>query len=245
MSTPILRALGVVKTYRTGAAAVTALAELDLDVDDGEFVAVMGPSGSGKTTLLNCLSGLDDIDRGRVEFDGQVLHEMSDVERTRQRAQTMGFVFQAFNLIPVFDAAENVELPLLLAGARPDEARRRAVETLDRVGLGHRVEHRPMELSGGEQQRVAIARALAGAPRLVWADEPTGALDSETAASVMELLRDLHADGLTLVLVTHDPEIGASAQRLIRMVDGRIVEDRRSAGTTRDQRLRRAEQMTR
>jgi len=154
-------------------------------------------------------------------------------------------VFQAFNLIPVFDAAENVELPLLLAGARPDEARRRAVETLDRVGLGHRVGHRPMELSGGEQQRVAIARALAGAPRLVWADEPTGALDSETAASVMELLRDLHADGLTLVLVTHDPEIGASAQRLIRMVDGRIVEDRRSAGTTRDQRLRRAEQMTR
>src|SRR6056297_78225 len=245
MSTPILRALGVVKTYRTGAAAVTALAELDLDVDDGEFVAVMGPSGSGKTTLLNCLSGLDDIDRGRVEFDGRVLHEMSDVERTRQRAQTMGFVFQAFNLIPVFDAAENVELPLLLAGARPDEARRRAVETLDRVGLGHRVGHRPMELSGGEQQRVAIARALAGAPRLVWADEPTGALDSETAASVMELLRDLHADGLTLVLVTHDPEIGASAQRLIRMVDGRIVEDRRSAATTRDQRLRRAEQMTR
>ncbi len=231
MSTPILRALGVVKTYRTGAAAVTALAELDLDVDDGEFVAVMGPSGSGKTTLLNCLSGLDDIDRGRVEFDGRVLHEMSDVKRTRQRAQTMGFVFQAFNLIPVFDAAENVELPLLLAGARPDEARRRAVETLDRVGLGHRVGHRPMELSGGEQQRVAIARALAGSPRLVWADEPTGALDSETAASVMELLRDLHADGLTLVLVTHDPEIGASAQRLIRMVDGRIVEDRRSAGT--------------
>ena len=245
MSQPILRAEGVEKTYRTGAAPVSALTDLDLEVDDGEFVAVMGPSGSGKTTLLNCLSGLDDIDRGRVVFDGRVLHEMSDLERTRQRAQTMGFVFQAFNLIPVFDAAENVELPLLLAGANADEARRRAVETLDRVGLGHRVGHRPMELSGGEQQRVAIARALAASPRLVWADEPTGALDSETAGSVMELLRGLHDDGLTLVLVTHDPEIGASAQRLIRMVDGRIVEDRRSDRSAWDERLRQAEEMAR
>jgi putative ABC transport system ATP-binding protein len=229
MSTPILAARSVRKVYRTGAGEITALHEVDLEVSDGEFVAVMGPSGSGKTTLLNCLSGLDDIDEGEVRFDGSVLHEMSDLERTRQRAATMGFVFQAFNLIPVFDAAENVELPLLLAGTAPRQARARAVETLERVGLGHRVHHRPMELSGGEQQRVAIARALASTPRLVWADEPTGALDTETAGAVMRLLRELHAEGLTLVLVTHDPDIGSSAQRLVRMVDGRIAEDRRIA----------------
>jgi putative ABC transport system ATP-binding protein len=227
MATPILAARAVRKVYRTGAGEITALREVDLEVADGEFVAVMGPSGSGKTTLLNCLSGLDDIDGGEVRFDGRVLHEMSDLDRTRQRAATMGFVFQAFNLIPVFDAAENVELPLLLAGTAPKEARVRAVETLGRVGLASRVHHRPMELSGGEQQRVAIARALASAPRLVWADEPTGALDTETAGSVMGLLRDLHEDGLTLVLVTHDPDIGSSAERLVRMVDGRVAEDRR------------------
>jgi putative ABC transport system ATP-binding protein len=223
----ILAAQAVRKVYRTGAGEVVALDDLDIDVADGEFVAVMGPSGSGKTTLLNCLSGLDDIDGGQVRFDGRVLHDMSDLERTRERAATMGFIFQAFNLIPVFNAAENVELPLLLAGRPPKEARRRAVETLDRVGLGHRTGHRPMELSGGEQQRVAIARALAGSPRLVWADEPTGALDTETAGSVMALLRELHGDGLTLVLVTHDPDIGASASRLVRMIGGRISEDRR------------------
>ncbi len=221
----ILRAESVRKVYRTGADEVVALHDLDLTVREGEFVAVMGPSGSGKTTLLNCLSGLDDIDAGQVWFDGQVLHEMSDLERTRQRAATMGFIFQAFNLIPVFSAAENVELPLLLSGRTTGEARRRAIETLARVGLGNRVDHRPMELSGGEQQRVAIARALASGPQLVWADEPTGALDSETATSVMELLHDLHRDGLTLVLVTHDPEVGNSAQRLVRMRDGAVVED--------------------
>jgi putative ABC transport system ATP-binding protein len=223
---PILSATDVRKVYRTGAGEVAALDRLDIDVHDGEFVAVMGPSGSGKTTLLNCLSGLDTIDGGEVRFDGEVLHDMSDRDRTRQRAATMGFIFQAFNLIPVFNAVENVELPLLLSGQSPREARRRATETLGRVGLGNRTTHRPMELSGGEQQRVAIARALAGTPRLVWADEPTGALDTETAGSVMELLTGLHDDGLTLVLVTHDPDIGAAAPRLVRMVDGRITEDR-------------------
>jgi putative ABC transport system ATP-binding protein len=221
----ILEARGVRKVYRVGVSEVVALHDLGLQVSSGEFVAVMGPSGSGKTTLLNCLSGLDDIDAGSVRFDGQSLHEMSDAQRTRQRASSMGFVFQSFNLIPVFDAVENVELPLLLSGVRPAEARRRAVETLARVGLGDRLAHRPNALSGGEQQRVAIARALAPAPRLIWADEPTGALDSETAASVMALLQELHDDGLTLLLVTHDPDIGASAQRLIRMRDGRIVHD--------------------
>jgi len=175
--------------------------------------------------LLNCLSGLDDIDGGRVLLDGKSLHEMSDAARTRDRASSMGFVFQAFNLIPVFTAAENVELPLLLAGTEEREARRRAVETLGRVGLDHRVDHRPPELSGGEQQRVTIARALAGRPRLVWADEPTGALDSESADEVMDLLCELHTAGMTLILVTHDPAVGGRAQRMVRMRDGVIVSD--------------------
>jgi len=221
----LLRAEDVCKIYRTGAGEVPALRDANLNVADGEFVSVMGPSGSGKTTLLNCLSGLDDIDAGRVMLDGESLHEMSDAARTRNRAASMGFVFQQFNLIPVLSALENVEIPLLLAGTRASEARRRATETLERVGLGDRIEHRPNELSGGEQQRVTIARAVAGRPRVVWADEPTGALDSESAHEVMELMQELHGDGLTLILVTHDPVVGARAQRTIRMRDGRIVGD--------------------
>jgi putative ABC transport system ATP-binding protein len=226
---PLLVATGVAKTYRTGADEVTALKGVDLSVASGEFLAVMGPSGSGKTTLLNCLSGLDDIDAGTVVLGGRSIHQMSDADRTRHRASSMGFVFQAFNLIPVFTAAENVELPLLLAGEGARAARRAAVATLERIGLGHRLDHRPGELSGGEQQRVAVARALAGRPLVVWADEPTGNLDSETAAAVLGLLAELHADGLTLVLVTHDHGIGASAQRRIVVRDGTIVGDERSA----------------
>ena len=188
----LLSAESVRKIYRTGAGEVVALRDVSLAVDEGEFVAVMGPSGSGKTTLLNCLSALDDIDGGRVMLDGESLHELSDAARTHRRATSMGFVFQQFNLIPVLSAVENVEIPLLLAGVRAAEARRTAIETLDRVGLGHRTAHRPNELSGGEQQRVTIARALAGRPRVVWADEPTGALDSESAEEVMALMRELH-----------------------------------------------------
>ena len=224
---PLLVATGVEKTYHTGADEVTALKGVDLTVGAGEFLAVMGPSGSGKTTLLNCLSGLDDIDAGTVVLDGRSIHEMSDADRTRHRASTMGFIFQAFNLIPVFTAVENVELPLLLAGTSARAARQAAVGTLERIGLGHRLDHRPGELSGGEQQRVAVARALAGRPLVVWADEPTGNLDSETAASVLDLLGELHAGGLTLILVTHDPGIGASAQRRIVVRDGLIVGEER------------------
>jgi putative ABC transport system ATP-binding protein len=222
-----LTATSVRKTYRTGAEAVDALKGIDLTIADGEFVAIMGASGSGKTTLLNCLSGLDDIDSGSVVIAGEDVHQMSDARRTKHRASTMGFIFQAFNLIPVFTAVENVELPLLLAGTAPKEARAAAVTTLERVDLGHRLHHRPAELSGGEQQRVTVARALAGRPALVWADEPTGNLDSETAAHVMQLLRELHRDGLTLILVTHDAGIGASAERRIVMRDGEIVTDER------------------
>ncbi len=204
-----------------------ALRSIDLDVAAGEFLAVMGPSGSGKTTLLNCLSGLDDIDEGSVVVDGDDIHALSDARRTRHRAASMGFIFQAFNLIPVFSAVENVELPLLLAGVSAKRARHRAQESLERLGLGHRLRHRPPELSGGEQQRVTVARAIAGEPQIVWADEPTGNLDTETAATVMELLRELHRGGLTLVLVTHDAAIGASAGRRIEVRDGRVVSDDR------------------
>jgi putative ABC transport system ATP-binding protein len=222
-TTGILVAEDVRKTYRTAAGTVHALRDVSLAIRAGEFVAVMGPSGSGKTTLLNCLSGLDDIDSGSVFLNGTEIHSLPDAKRSRNRAESMGFVFQSFNLIPVFTAAENVELPLLLAGAAPGEARRRAEATLERVGLGHRKSHRPNELSGGEQQRVTIARALAGSPAIVWADEPTGNLDTETAHSVMELLRELNREGLTIVLVTHDLAIGENAGRLIRMRDGNIV----------------------
>ena len=219
---PMLVGTDVWKTYRTGAESVAALKGVSLAVARGEFVAVMGPSGSGKTTLLNCLSGLDDIDSGSVIVEGQNVHDLPDAKRSRHRAEKMGFIFQAFNLIPVFTAAENVELPLLLAGAAPAEARRRSEETLERVGLADRKNHRPNELSGGEQQRVTIARALAGRPAVVWADEPTGNLDTETAGTIMDLMIELNQQGLSIVLVTHDPGIGNRARRVIKMRDGLI-----------------------
>jgi putative ABC transport system ATP-binding protein len=228
---PLLEALNVQKVYRSGQVQVAALVDLSLTVGRGEMVAVMGPSGSGKTTLLNCLSGLDDIDGGRVVVDGHDLFAMSDAARTTHRARAMGFIFQSFNLIPVFTAAENVELPLLLGGTAARPARKRAIEMLERVGLGHRTGHRPNEMSGGEQQRVTIARALASRPAIVWADEPTGNLDSRMADQVVELLHELNrVDGQTIVLVTHDAGIGASVPRLIHMRDGRLVRDERRGG---------------
>jgi putative ABC transport system ATP-binding protein len=222
---PILSARGVTKTYRTGSHEVPALRGVDLDVHAGELVMIMGPSGNGKTTLLNCLSGLDDIDAGTVDVDGQDLFAMSDTARTRHRAERMGFVFQAFNLIPVLSAIENVELPLLVTGVRAKEARERAGAMLSRVGLGDRTGHRPGELSGGEQQRVTVARALAAEPAIVWADEPTGALDSRTAGEIVDLLHEVHAAGQTLVVVTHDERLGRSGQRLVHVRDGRIAHD--------------------
>jgi putative ABC transport system ATP-binding protein len=231
---PILVAEGVRKIYRSGADSIVALQGLDLVVPQGQFLAVMGPSGSGKTTLLNCLSGLDEIDDGRVFVDELSIHEQSDKARTRHRAKEMGFIFQAFNLIPVFTATENVELPLLLAGVREHDARVRARETLTRVGLGHRLDRRPMELSGGEQQRVAVARALGGQRRIVWADEPTGNLDSEMADSVIELLGEMHDEGLTIILVTHDPTVAAHADRLITVRDGQLVRDEQLGAVTEE-----------
>jgi putative ABC transport system ATP-binding protein len=222
----------VQKVYRNGDLSVPALVDLDLRVDPGELVAVMGPSGSGKTTLLNCLSGLDDIDGGRVLVDGEDLFAMSDSRRTEHRARSMGFVFQSFNLIPVFSALENVELPLLLVGESAKVARDAAREMLTTVGLGHRGDHLPNQMSGGEQQRVTIARALVARPSIVWADEPTGNLDTAMAAQVLELLQRLNSDqGQTIVLVTHDPTIGAAAGRLVTMRDGRLRTDERRTST--------------
>jgi putative ABC transport system ATP-binding protein len=194
-------------------------------VREGEFLAVTGPSGSGKTTLLNCLSGLDDIDAGSVVLDGVDLASANDARRTEQRASSMGFVFQTANLLPVFTALENVALPMVLAGTAPKDARLVARLALERVGVGHRLGHFPSHLSGGEQQRVAIARAFAKRPRIVWADEPTGNLDTRTADQVIGLLRELHADGTTLILITHDVRLAAQADRGIEVRDGRVVID--------------------
>jgi putative ABC transport system ATP-binding protein len=222
---PIVEARGVVKVYRTGAEEVTALNGIDLSIEPGEFVAVMGPSGCGKTTLLNCLSGLDDIDEGSVFVEGQDIHKMADGPRTEHRAGRMGFIFQSFNLIPVLSAIENVELPLLLSGAKAGEARQRATEMMGRVGLARRPRHKPNELSGGEQQRVAVARALVTQPAIVWADEPTGNLDSTMATAVLDLLQEVNSAGQTILVVTHDDGIAAHARRLVRMADGAIVAD--------------------
>ncbi|MBI4338081.1 MAG: ABC transporter ATP-binding protein [Chloroflexi bacterium] len=223
---PIVKAVGVHKTYDTGKVRVHALRGVDLSILPGEMVAIMGPSGCGKTTLLNVLSGLDEITQGQVLLDGVVLHEMSDRKRTRYRAEKMGFVFQAFNLLPVLSAVENVELPLLVAGAKPRTARERAHVALSLVGLEGEAHKRPMEMSGGQQQRVTIARALVNSPAIVWADEPTGNLDSETSGEVMDLLCRLNKEkGQTFVVVTHDIAVGRRADRILRMADGQIVEE--------------------
>ncbi len=228
----LISARGVEKTYRTGDVVVHALRGVDLDIASGEFVVVMGPSGNGKSTLLNCLSGIDEIDGGSVEIDGHDIHAMSDRARTTHRAKRMGFVFQSFNLIPVLSAVENVELPMLAGGAKPKESRAKAMDLLGRVGLADRGSHRPAELSGGEQQRVAVARALVTDPAVVWADEPTGNLDSATAGSVLELFHEVNRAGQTMVVVTHDPTIGASADRLVEVRDGLVSSDRRQRGTS-------------
>ncbi len=220
----IVEAMGVHKIYDTGRVKVEALRGVDLTVERGEMVAIMGPSGSGKTTMLNCLSGLDDLTRGRVLIEGRDVHAMPDDERTAYRARKMGFIFQSFNLLPVLTAVENVELPLLLVGLPTREARKRAMDALGLVGLAERAGHKPSELSGGEQQRVTIARSLVNNPALVWADEPTGNLDTENSREVMALMRRLNEErGLTFVIVTHDPDVGRACGRLIRMESGRIV----------------------
>ena len=223
---PIVEARELRKIYDTGSVKVDALQGVNLAVKPGEMVAIMGPSGCGKTTLLNCLSGLDAIDGGDVLIEGRSLAAMSDRERTDYRARRMGFVFQFYNLMPVLSAVENVELPLLVARVPMRAARKRAVEALALVGLADRASHQPDELSGGERQRVTIARALVNDPAIVWADEPTGDLDSEMADEIVTLMRRLNQErGFTFIIVTHDIGVGRRTDRIIRMLDGQVVEE--------------------
>jgi putative ABC transport system ATP-binding protein len=226
LAPPVVEARDVYKTYVSGRLRVPALRGVSLRIERGEIVAIVGPSGCGKTTLLHCLSGLEDFDRGEVLLEQQRLSTLSDARKAEHRARRMGFVFQSYNLLPVLTALENVELPLLLAQRPAAEARRRAVRALEVVGLENRLGHRPSELSGGQQQRVAVARALAPEPAVIFADEPTGNLDSDSADEVMHLIERLNVDnGQTFVLVTHAREVAARARRIVRMRDGEIVAD--------------------
>ncbi len=233
MNQPIIEVTGLVKTYDTGAILVHALRGVDLTVETGSMVAIMGPSGCGKTTLLNCMSGIDDPTEGRVLIDGADLASLDDNSKTSYRAHRMGFIFQFYNLLPVLSAIENVELPLLVSGTPPREARERALASLRRVDLEEWAAHKPSELSGGQRQRVTIARALVNDPAIVWADEPTGDLDRKTANDIMELMQELNREQhQTFVIVTHDPAIAARCHRTIHMVDGVIEREEVNAEMT-------------
>lgn len=223
---PIIKAKNLHKTYDTGKIKVEALRGIDIEIMKGEMVTIMGPSGCGKTTMLNCLSGLDDVTQGEIWVEGKKLADMTDNEKTEHRANRMGFIFQFYNLLPVLNAVENVELPLLVSGSRRKEARDKAIEALDMVGLKDWQDHRPAELSGGQRQRVTIARALVNQPAIVWADEPTGDLDRENSVEIMKLMKKLNEEqGQTFVIVTHDPKNAKMTNRIIMMESGKIVQD--------------------
>ncbi len=213
------------KTYRQGAREIAALKDVTLSIGKGEFLSIMGPSGSGKSTLLNLIGGLDQPTSGEIFIDGRPLHGISDDELTLIRRRKVGFIFQFFNLLPILTAAENVGLPLLLEGVPFSEVKPKAVRLLEQVGLAERVEHRPEQLSGGEMQRVAIARALISSPAVLLADEPTGNLDSHTSEDIFMLLKSLHEQGQTIVMVTHDSRAAAYGSRIITLKDGALSED--------------------
>jgi putative ABC transport system ATP-binding protein len=223
----VIVAEGLGKTYRSGGRPLPVLQDVDLAVSAREIVAILGPSGSGKTTLLGLLAGLDTPTHGRVILDGQDLAELDEDDRATFRARNVGFVFQSFHLLPSLTALENVQVPLELLGeGRGGERRARAVDLMERVGLGDRIDHYPVQLSGGEQQRVALARAFSTRPRILFADEPTGNLDQRTGARVIELLEELNAEArTTLVMVTHDMELAERAPRVVRLSRGRLVGD--------------------
>lgn len=217
---------GITKVYPMGAdVTVTALAGIDLSIEEHEFVAIMGPSGSGKSTLMNIIGCLDRPSAGTYELAGADVSRMSDRELAGVRNERVGFIFQTFNLLPRMTALRNVELPMIYAGVRRRDRRRRAIEALKRVGLGDRVRHRPTEMSGGQRQRVAIARALVNYPSIVFADEPTGNLDSATGTEIMQLLIELNRSGATIILVTHDADVAACSRRVIHLRDGLITRD--------------------
>ncbi len=222
MSAPLIETDGLTRTYRLGATEVKALRGVSLHVARGEFVALMGPSGSGKSTMMHLLGCLDTPTVGQYVLDGRDVSRLTASERAHMRNQRIGFVFQTFNLLPRLNALDNVMLPLLYRGHSAD-AKPRAAQALQRVGLAQRAQHRPTELSGGERQRVAIARALITDPALILADEPTGNLDSQTGAEIMQLLTELSRDGRTIIIVTHDAQVAAHAQRILHMRDGQIV----------------------
>ena len=219
----IISATNVQKIYKTGQLEVQALRGVDIHVEEGEMIAIMGPSGCGKTTLLNCLSGIDSINNGEITIGDRPIHQLSDDELSDFRSKFMGFVFQTYNLLPVLTARENVELPLLISGYSQRDAKDKAMQSLETVNLADWGGHRPTELSGGQQQRVAIARALVNDPSIVWADEPTGNLDSQNESEIMGLITHLNKNnGQTFVLVTHSDSVGARADRIIYMRDGLI-----------------------
>ena len=226
----VIEARDVEKTYDTGSVKVFALRGVSLQVPRGEMLAIMGPSGCGKTTLLNSLSGLDDFDSGVVLIEGNDLSRMADDRKTEFRAKSMGFVFQTYNLLPVLTSVENIELPLIVSGTKPKVARQQALASLERVGLLDKANQRPSQLSGGQRQRVTVARALVNKPAIIWADEPTGALDSTTATEIMDLIVDLNSTGRqTCVIVTHDLKVAARCHRTIQMADGKIVRENSQA----------------
>jgi len=225
MATPLIHTAELRKEHRLGDATVPALRGITLDIDEGEFVAIMGPSGSGKSTLMNLLGLLDRPTSGSYSLAGRDVVELDSDQRAHIRGRNIGFIFQAFNLLGRSTAIENVELALTYSGVARNERRRRAAEALEKVGLGHRQHHWPSQLSGGEQQRVAIARVLAAGPSLILADEPTGSLDSATGREIMALLQGLNLAGQTIVLVTHDPTVSRYADRIVCMEDGRAISD--------------------
>jgi putative ABC transport system ATP-binding protein len=226
----------VSKIYRLGGEEIRALDGVSLDIELGEFIAIIGPSGSGKSTLMHILGCLDSPTEGTIQLDGLMIHDAKASELARIRNEKIGFVFQFFNLLPKLTVLQNVELPMIYSGVNARQRRDRAMEALKLVGLENRTKHRPSQLSGGQQQRVAIARALVNQPKIVFADEPTGNLDSRTGEAILQLFRELSKQGRTIALVTHDPEIAAVTPRRIEIRDGKIANqiDPRLAGTERD-----------
>jgi putative ABC transport system ATP-binding protein len=229
----LIEAKDLVKLYRMGDETVHALDGVSFTIPKGDYCAIVGPSGSGKSTLMNILGGLDTPTSGRIVIAGNDIGDMSDDDLALFRNETIGFVFQSFNLLPRLTALENVELPMIYGGVLPNERRERAAELLHRVGLGERMGHRPTQLSGGQQQRVAIARALSGKPALLLADEPTGALDTNTGIEILGLFNQLNQEGATVVLVTHDHDVASATRRTIEMRDGKIVADHPNSRETR------------
>ena len=228
--TDVIRITDLTREYQMGEERILALRGVTLDIRRNEYVAIMGPSGSGKSTMMNLLGCLDTPTSGEYWLNGQEVSRLSDDELARVRNQEIGFVFQTFNLLPRATALHNVELPLVYAGIRARERRDRAATALARVGLEHRMDHRPNELSGGQRQRVAIARALVNDPSILLADEPTGNLDSVTSEEIMKVFSDLHAAGQTVIMVTHEPDIAAHAERVVVLRDGRVESDRLTRG---------------